>query len=135
MAESRATSFRTALGRARGLGSAKAGVGHFIAQRVSAAALILLMAWGVFSALTLAVGGYDEAFVWLHYPVNATLAVLTAGAAFFHLQLGMRTIIEDYVHRPATKAALLVADAFVCWGAAALTIVCLLMVAFSAGAA
>ncbi len=133
MAAPRTAGFRTALGRARGLGAAKTGVGHFIAQRVSAAALILLMAWGVFAALTLAVGGYDEAFVWLHYPVNATLSVLATGVAFFHLQLGMRTIVEDYIQRQASKAALLVANAFFCWGAAVLTIICLLTVAFSAG--
>jgi succinate dehydrogenase / fumarate reductase membrane anchor subunit len=35
--------FRTPLARARGLGSAKSGVGHFIAQRVSALALVVLI--------------------------------------------------------------------------------------------
>ena len=37
---------RTPLGRARGMGSAKHGVGHFIAQRVTAIALVLLVLWG-----------------------------------------------------------------------------------------
>jgi len=41
------TGFRTPLGRARGLGSAKHGVGDFIGQRVSAVALLFLAAWGV----------------------------------------------------------------------------------------
>ena len=35
--------FRTPLARVRGLGSAKSGTGHFIAQRVSAIALVILM--------------------------------------------------------------------------------------------
>ena len=42
--------YRTPLGKARGLGSAKHGVGHFIAQRVSAIALVALLLWGVDSA-------------------------------------------------------------------------------------
>jgi len=34
---------RTALGKVRGLGSAKHGAGHFIAQRVTAIALVVLV--------------------------------------------------------------------------------------------
>ena len=126
--------FRTALGRARGLGSAKHGVGHFIGQRVSAVALILLALWGVGSALTLAKGGYDGARVWMASPVNAVLIALLAVAGFYHVQLGMRTIIEDYIQKPASKAALLILNAFVCLGGGALTLVCLLKVAVGGGA-
>jgi len=124
---------RTPLGRARGLGSAKHGVGHFIAQRVTAAALVLLVLWAVLAALGLARGDYDSASAWLHSPINAGLAVLLALAAFWHMQLGMRTIIEDYFARPATKATFLVLNVFVCWGGAALTIVALAKVALSGG--
>lgn len=126
--------YRTALGRARGLGSAKHGVGHFIGQRVSAVALLFLVLWGVWSALTLARGDYQSASGWLRSPVNAALMALLAIAGFYHMQLGMRVIVEDYIHRPATKAALLLANLFVCWGACALTVVCLLKVALSGGA-
>src|SRR5262249_34950413 len=53
--------FQPPLRRARGLGAAKHGVGHFIGQRVSAAALVLLVLWGVFAALTLSKGDYATA--------------------------------------------------------------------------
>ena len=53
--------YRTPLGRVRGLGSAKHGVGHFIGQRVSALALIVLVLWGVYSALGLAQADYSGA--------------------------------------------------------------------------
>lgn len=126
--------YRTALGRARGLGSAKHGVGHFIGQRVSAVALLFLVLWGIWSALALARGDYQSARGWLRSPLNAALMALLAIASFYHMQLGMRVIVEDYIQRPATKAALLLANLFVCWGAGALTIVCLLKVALSGGA-
>ncbi len=122
---------RTPLGRARGLGAAKHGVGHFIAQRVTAVALALLVLWGVFSALTLSNGEYDGAVAWLHAPLNAALAVLLAFAAFWHMQLGMRVIIEDYIARPLTKGALLIANVFACWLGGALTIFAILKVAFA----
>jgi len=124
---------RSPLGRARGMGSAKHGVGHFIAQRVTAAALVVLVFWGVLAALDLARGDYDSATDWLRSPLNAGLAVLLAVAGFWHMQLGMRTIIEDYFARPATKAVFLVANVFACFGGAALTIIALLKVALSGG--
>ena len=44
----------TALKRARGLGSAQHGVGHFIGQRVSAVALLLLSPWALWAGVHLA---------------------------------------------------------------------------------
>jgi succinate dehydrogenase / fumarate reductase membrane anchor subunit len=124
---------RTPLGRARGLGSAQHGVGHFVAQRVTAVALIALVLWGVLAALGLARGDYDGAVLWLHAPINAGLVSLLAIAGFWHMQLGMQVIIEDYFARPLTKAALLILNLFVAWGGAALTVLALLKVAFASG--
>jgi succinate dehydrogenase / fumarate reductase membrane anchor subunit len=125
--------FRTPLGRARGLGSAKHGVGHFIGQRASAVALVFLVLWGVWSTLRIAGGGYDGASQWLTSPVNAALLVLLVVTGLYHAQLGMRVIIEDYIERPVTKSALLLVNAFVGWGAAALTVVCVLKVTLGGG--
>ena len=91
------------------------------------------MIWGVWSALTLARGGYDGAVHWIASPVNAALLVLLAVAGFLHMQTGMAVIIEDYIGKPATRAALLMLNAFVCWGGLALTVVSLLRVALSGG--
>ena len=126
--------YRTALGRARGLGSAKHGVGHFIGQRVSAVGLIFLGLWAAWSALAVARGGYAGAREWLGSPVNAALLALLVITGFYHAQLGMRTIIEDYIERPVTKAALLILNAFVALGGGALAVICLLKVALSPGA-
>ena len=126
---------RTALGRARGLGSAKTGVGHFIGQRVAAVALLFLGLWGAWSAVTVASGGFDGAKAWLGSPVNAALLVLVALTGFYHVRLGTGVVIEDYIHKPTTKAALLILNTFVCLGAAAVTAICILKVAFGAGAA
>ena len=123
---------RSPLGRARGLGSAKHGVGHFIAQRVTAIALILLLLWGAAAVVGLAHGDYGTASDFLHSPINAALASLLAFAAFWHMQLGMRTIIEDYFAKPVTKAVCLLLNIFLCWAAGALTILSILKVALSA---
>jgi len=126
--------YRTALGRARGLGSAKSGVGHFIAERVSSVALILLTVWLLWIAVSVARGGYQVARSLLGSPVNTALAILTIVVGLYHAMIGMRVIIEDYIGRPVTKAALLMLNAFVGWGAAALASVSLLKITFGAGA-
>ena len=125
------TSYRTPLGRAKNTGAAKHGVGHFIAQRVTAIGLVLLVGWAVLAAIGLARGDYDATAAWLRSPINAALASLLAIAAFWHMQLGMRTIIEDYLARPATKGTLLVLNVFVAWAGGALTVLSLLKVALS----
>jgi succinate dehydrogenase / fumarate reductase membrane anchor subunit len=120
---------RTPLGRARGMGASKHGVGHFIAQRVTAIALVLLVVWALAASLQMAHGDFDSAARWLSSPVNAGLACLLAFAAFWHMQLGMRTIIEDYFAKPTTKAVFLVLNVFISWLGGALTILAILKVA------
>jgi succinate dehydrogenase / fumarate reductase membrane anchor subunit len=121
---------RTPLNRARGLGSAKHGVGHFIGQRVSAVALVILICWAFAQTPGLAAGGYDGARLWLASPVNAALASLTLVTGFYHAQLGMRVVIEDYFEQPAARTVLLILNAFVAWAAAAVGVISLLKVAF-----
>ena len=122
-------SYRTPLSRARGLGSAKHGVGHWISERVSSVALIPLTLWAVFGVLRLAAGDYDFAVRWVSEPLNAVLMVLTLGISFWHMHSGFRVIIEDYIHVTLNKSALLLINLFVCVLAGALAIFSILKVA------
>jgi succinate dehydrogenase / fumarate reductase membrane anchor subunit len=129
------TGYRTPLSRARGLGSAKDGVGHFIGQRASAIALLFLLLWGVWSALKLAPLGYEGAAGWLRSPIHAALLVLLLATGFYHVRLGAQVIIEDYVHTPITKTLSLLANTFLCYGALVLAALSVLKVAFSVSGA
>jgi succinate dehydrogenase / fumarate reductase membrane anchor subunit len=96
-------SFRSPLGKVRGLGSAKDGTRHWWMQRVTALALIPLAVWFVASVVAL-VGKDHMAFTaWVKNPINATLLVLLVAATFHHAQLGVQVVIEDYVHREGAK--------------------------------
>lgn len=107
-------SLRTPLARVRGLGAAKEGAHHFITQRVSALALIVLAPWLLVSLLGAVRGGYDGAIAWIAHPFNAVAILLTVGAALYHMRLGMQVVIEDYIARPTSRAALLILNTFVC---------------------
>ena len=127
-------SYRTPLGRVRGLGSAKHGVGHFIGQRVSAVALIVLVLWGVASALTLAGADFASASAWMRSPWHAVPLALFVAVALYHARLGIQTVIEDYIHKPLTRNALLILNLFVAWLGAAIGVFSILKVAFGGGA-
>jgi succinate dehydrogenase / fumarate reductase membrane anchor subunit len=123
------TTFRTPRRTAAGLGSAKHGVGHWIAERVTSVALVPLTLWVVFAVLKVAPLGYEQAVMWLQHPVNLTLAVLFAGTAAYHMGIGLQVVIEDYIHKKSTLIALLVLNFFVWFGVAAWAIVSLVKVA------
>ena len=107
--------YRTPLSRARGLGAAKSGSGHFIAQRVSAMALFGLTP--VFLvALAMHAETLETAVAFIAAPPGAILTLLTATAAIFHMRLGLQVTIEDYIRSGFGKALLLTANTLVCAG-------------------
>ncbi|MEW5729410.1 MAG: succinate dehydrogenase, hydrophobic membrane anchor protein [Pseudomonadota bacterium] len=99
---------RSPIGRARGLGSAKEGAGDAWATIVTAVALVPLSLWFVISVIGLAGADYATFKGWLGRPLNATLMVLTVLTVLYHSQLGIKMVVEDYVHGAAAKVALLI---------------------------
>jgi succinate dehydrogenase / fumarate reductase membrane anchor subunit len=122
--------YRTPLSRARGLGSAKHGVGAWLSERLTSIALIPLCLWAVYSGLVLSMAGYGGAVVWLGNPVNAVLTILLLAIGFLHMQAGLRVVIEDYLYSNLGKGSALLLNLFVCGLAAALSIFSILKVAF-----
>ncbi len=121
------TNLRSPLGRARGLGSAKEGLHHWWAQRLTAVALIPLTVWFVVSVISLAAGRTDFD-LWLLSPINAAALALFIAVGFHHGVLGLQVVIEDYVagHMARTVSILLVK--LIGYGLAALAIVSTLIV-------
>lgn len=99
----------------RNLGAAKEGVSHWWLQRLTAIALIPLSVW-FFSSLLVVAESPDPFRVadWLSSPANALLMVLLIVALFWHAKLGLQVVIEDYVHTPWLKYALLIGNIFFC---------------------
>ena len=100
---------RTPLSRVRGLGSAKDGTHHWWVQRLSAVALVPLTVWFVISVISLAGADHAAVSAWLAQPLSAVFMLLFVVATFYHLQLGVQVVIEDYIHGEATKIICLVA--------------------------
>ncbi len=101
---------RSPLARASGLGSAKSGVKHWWAERASAVALIPLTLWFVAALIAHSGSDYAAFLSWMLQPHVTILFIGLLAALFYHTALGLRVIIEDYVHSSMKFAALLLVD-------------------------
>jgi len=98
---------RTPFGKVRGLGSAKSGAEHWLLERVLAlASLPLTLFLAIFILVHLGAARADIVASVSH-PVIAGLLALSLIAILWHMKLGMRAIIEDYVHGEAARFILL----------------------------
>ncbi len=107
---------RTPLRQARGLGSAKDGVGHWIGQRTTAIALAPLSIWFIFSMVAFAGADYATMAAYIANPLVSVLMILFILAAFHHLRLGIQVVIEDYIEKEGTRIALLLTTNFLAFG-------------------
>ena len=106
--------YRTPLKDVRGLGSAKAGTHHFIVQRLTAIALIVLACWFLYFVIGLMHADYLTATDAVAKPWNAMLLIAFLVSMFWHAQLGMQVIIEDYVHSHGLALTAQIAVYFIC---------------------
>ena len=125
--------YRTPLGRARGLGAAGHGAGHWLSERVSSLALVPLVLWIAYAALQIAGAGYEGAIAWVREPLNAVLLVLLLAIGFHHMHAGMRVVIEDYIDKAMSRAGVLLVNLFVCVLFGALAVFSVLKVALGGG--
>jgi succinate dehydrogenase / fumarate reductase, membrane anchor subunit len=121
---------RSPLGRVLGMGSAKEGVHHWWHQRLTSIALVPLSIWFLVSLLTLPAYDHATVIAWIGQSSTALLLALLVVIAAWHSQLGVRVVIEDYVHDTGSKTLLLVLVAFAHVLLAAGAVLAVLRVAF-----
>jgi succinate dehydrogenase / fumarate reductase membrane anchor subunit len=124
-------SLRNPLATARGLGSAKNGTGHWWFQRLSALALLLLTPWFLFLVLGLVGADQVDTRSVLAEPATAALLLAFVLSLFWHAQLGLQVVIEDYVHG-WLELALQVVVKFACAFAAMACVIAIGRIAFTA---
>jgi succinate dehydrogenase / fumarate reductase membrane anchor subunit len=100
---------RSQLGRVRGLGAAKSGVGHWWAERLTAIALVPLTLWFVFDVVRLLGATQGQIASWAARPWNTVLLLSLVIATFHHMQLGLQVVIDDYVHAEGPRLASILA--------------------------
>lgn len=119
----------TSIGRVRGKGSAHSGAHHWLMFRYTSVGSLLLTVWFGASLLMLPNFSYASVREWLASPVSATALALFIVVNVWHAQLGLRVVIEDYVHEEGNKFASLIALNLVCFAAGAFGLFCVIRLA------
>jgi succinate dehydrogenase / fumarate reductase membrane anchor subunit len=99
-------------------------------QRLSAIALVPLSLWFVYGLLAHAGASHSDVTAWLSSPTTFGLMVLLVGGTFYHAQLGVQVVIEDYIHREAVKIAALIGTKLLSVALGLAAIVALMSIAF-----
>jgi len=123
-------SLRSPLGRVLGLGAAHDGVRHWWLQRLTSIALVPLTVWFVVSLLALPSLGYGTLVAWMSQSWTALLLILLVLTAAWHSQLGVRVVVEDYIHSAGARTLTLVLIGFAHVLLAAVGVFAILKVAF-----
>jgi succinate dehydrogenase / fumarate reductase membrane anchor subunit len=105
-------SLRSPLRRVLGLGTARDGVQHWWLQRLTSVALVPLSIWFVVSLLALPSLEHATVIAWIGQSWTALLLIVLVLVATWHSQLGVRVVVEDYVHGAGAKTLTLVALGF-----------------------
>lgn len=97
---------RNPLAVAHNLGTARDGVAHWWVQRFTAILLIPLTIWLVWALFVLVGAEHAAVAAWLGRPWNAAMAILFVVMMFYHNNLGLQIVIEDYVHHRLAEVTL-----------------------------
>ena len=103
---------KTPLGRARGLGAARAGTETFWHQRLTSVAGVPLTIAFIVIVIALLGRNHAGAVQILGSPLVAILMLLFIINTVYHMCIGMQEIIVDYVHDEMWKYLALMANTF-----------------------
>jgi len=120
----------TPLGKVRGLGSAREGGEHWITERVTSIALLLLGTWLIASLLLLPKLDQRTLVEWLHAPTGFIPMSLLVIVGFRHALDGVKVAVDDYVHEPGTNFVVNTLLLFLAIAGAAIALFALARIAF-----
>ncbi|HEX4801090.1 MAG: succinate dehydrogenase, hydrophobic membrane anchor protein [Myxococcales bacterium] len=122
----------TPLGKVRGLGSAREGGEHWLTERVTSIALLLLGVWFIVSLLLLPKLDRTTVLEWLHAPSGAIPMALLIIVGFKHALDGVKVTVDDYVHEPGNNFVINTLLLFLAVGGGAMALFALATIAFGA---
>ncbi|MFN7039089.1 MAG: succinate dehydrogenase, hydrophobic membrane anchor protein [Alphaproteobacteria bacterium] len=100
--------YKTDLKRVRGLGSAKDGTNSWWTQRLLSLALVPLSIWFASLCIRLAIYRGEDLHKLLKSPFNVIVMMVFIATGIYHGMLGIKEVIEDYVHKEGMKFFLII---------------------------
>jgi succinate dehydrogenase / fumarate reductase membrane anchor subunit len=100
-------SAQTPLHKVQGMGSSHSGTGHFWHERLTAVALIPLSLWFLYVMLGLSGTSELTAQQFQAQPRNPILMGAFVCFSLWHAYLGLRVVVDDYIHTAGMKIFLM----------------------------
>ena len=125
----------TPLGKVEGIGSSHHGGHHWLEERFTSVALLLLSLWLIFSLAMLPVLDRETFGEWLRSAWGAVPMALFVITAFKHGVDGLKVAVDDYVHDEGNRIAIHFALSMLGIAGAAVSLFALARIAFGAAAA
>jgi len=122
----------TPIGKVRGLGSAHHGGEHWLTERVTSIALLLLGTWFLVSLLLLPKLDQRTVVEWLHAPSGAIPMALLIIVGFRHALDGVKVTVDDYVDEEGSRFVINLLLLFLAVAGGALALFALARIAFGA---
>jgi succinate dehydrogenase / fumarate reductase, membrane anchor subunit len=91
-------------------GKGRGGAKDWIAVRLNSFALIALFGWLLTALFLLQDFSYETVTDWLRHPLNSVMMILLIIMSFWHVQYGLKEVIDDYVHQPFGQAVTIAAS-------------------------
>ena len=76
-------------------------------QRLTSLVAVPLCLWLLWAGVKLTGADYQAAMAFMGQPGNAVMAMMLAAVGLFHAQMGIQTIVEDYIPGKAFPAFLI----------------------------
>ena len=83
--------------KAKGLGSAHHGAMHKLLHDITTLMNIPLVAWVIYSIVSLRNASYDEFMTWMSNPISIVVAILFVIVTLKHFALELQVVMEDYI--------------------------------------
>ena len=122
----------TPIGKVRGLGSAHHGGEHWLTERATSVALLLLGIWLIASLLMLPKLDQRTVVEWLHAPSGSIPMALLIVVGFRHALDGVKVTVDDYVHEEGSRFVINLLLLFLAVAGGALALFALARIAFGA---
>ena len=76
------------------------GAGEWLAERGTSLSLIPLTLWAAYAAYQIAGSSFDDTLAFVRIPLNSALIGLTMLISVWHMYMGVKVIIDDYLAGP-----------------------------------
>jgi succinate dehydrogenase / fumarate reductase membrane anchor subunit len=106
----------------------KQAVHHWRAQRLTAIILIPLCLWFIFTLAGMTAVDHAAVSAWIKSPLNSLLLILFTLALFYHAQLGLQVVVEDYVGNDSLRNCTILICSIAMSGAGLISILAVLKI-------